>query len=202
MKFPIRHSVVSVALILSATTASAVPLIYTTTLSGLQEAVPNASPGVGTATVSFDPALHTLYIVTTFSGLLSPTTAAHIHCCTAVAGTGTAGVATQTPTFVGFPAGVTAGSYSHTFDTSLASTWNAAFVSANGGSVAAAEAVFGAGLAEGQAYLNIHSQQFGGGEIRGFLAPVPEPGEWAMLLLGLPAVAAFARRRNKADTQA
>lgn len=201
MKSPLRHGLVLMALMLSAAAASAVPVVYTTTLSGLLEAPPNASPGTGTALLSFDPDAHTLYIETTFSGLLSPTTVAHIHCCTATPNSGTAGVATQTPTFIGFPAGVQAGSYSQGFDTSLASTWNASFITNNGGTVAGAEAAFGAGLAGGQAYLNIHSEQFPAGEIRGFLAPIPEPGAWAMLLAGLPLVMMLARRR-KAKTGA
>lgn len=43
-----------------------------------------------------------------FSGLLGNVTASHIHCCTAAAGTSTAGVATMTPTFTNFPSGVAA----------------------------------------------------------------------------------------------
>ena len=95
----------------------------------------------------------------------------HIHCCTAVAGTSTVGVATQTPSFSGFPLGVTSGTYSRTFDLTLASSFNPSFVTANGSSVAAAEAALVAGIANGKAYLNIHSSFAAGGEIRGFLLP-------------------------------
>ena len=101
-----------------------------------------------------------------FSGLTSGTTASHIHCC--VAPPGNAGVATTTPTFPGFPLGVTAGTYNQTFDMTAATSYNPAFVTANGG-VAAAEAALFAGLQTGQAYLNIHTSMFPGGEIRGFL---------------------------------
>ena len=62
-----------------------------------------------------------------------------------------------------------------TFDTSLDSTYNPDFVTANGGSVDAAEAALAASLAAGTAYLNIHSTVFPGGEIRGFLRVVPVP---------------------------
>jgi hypothetical protein len=55
-----------------------------------------------------------------------------------------------------------------------------------------------AGINAGKAYLNIHTSTFGGGEIRGFLVPVPEASSWAMMLGGLAAVGALARRRRAA----
>lgn len=124
-----------------------------------------------------------------FSGLVAPDTASHIHCCTASPLTGTAIVATTTPTFAGFPTSVTAGTYDNTLDMTSASSYNPSFITAHGGTTASAEAALFAGIAAGEAYLNIHSQTFGGGEIRGFLTPeVPEPGTflWAgAVLLGL-----------------
>lgn len=181
--------------------AVATPITYTTALSGANEAPPNGSAGVGSATVIFDLVAHTLDVSVVFSGLTSGTTASHIHCCTAAAGAGTAGVATQTPTFTLFPLGVTSGTYSHLFDTSLASTYNAAFVTANGGSVSAAEAALAAGLASDKAYLNIHTTNFGGGEIRGFLvpaAPVPEPGGLGLAGLMVGGAVELWRRRSAA----
>ncbi|MBK6552842.1 MAG: CHRD domain-containing protein [Rhodocyclaceae bacterium] len=44
------------------------------------------------------------------------------------------------------------------------------FVTNNGGTPASAESVFLSGIASGEAYFNIHTAQFLGGEIRGFLA--------------------------------
>lgn len=126
-----------------------------------------------------------------FSGLVAPSTAAHIHCCTAEPGAGNAGVATTVPYFAGFPIGVTAGTYSMTLDLLSASTYDPAFVTAHGGTVALAEADFLAGLASGSAYFNIHSSTYPAGEIRSFLsvAPIPEPGHLAMLAVGLVALA-------------
>jgi hypothetical protein len=131
--------------------------------------------------------------------LLSPTIAAHIHCCLALPfQNANVMVATTTPTFPGFPLGVTPGSYDMTFNLTLATSYNPAFITAHGGTVAGAEAALEAGLLAGETYLNIHTQQFGGGEIRGILAAVPEPSTWAMMLLGFAGLGfAFRHSRRK-----
>jgi hypothetical protein len=110
-----------------------------------------------------------------FTGLLGTTTASHIHACTDPPGVGTAGVATQTPSFSGFPLGVTSGTYDHTFDMTLASSYNPAYVTAHGGTAAAAEAALATCLTAGGAYYNIHSNLYPAGEIRGFLLGVVSP---------------------------
>ena len=171
------------------------PVTYEASLSGPNESPPNASPGTGSATVIVDLDAHTLDVDVTFSGLLAGVTAAHIHCCTASPFTGTVGVATTTPTFTDFPSGVTAGSYTHTFDMTLASSFNPPFVTANGG-VAGAEAALAAGLDAGKAYLNIHTSEFTGGEIRGFLTAVPVPAALPLFGSALLGLGASCRRRR------
>ena len=158
-------------------------ITYDAALSAANEAPPTVSPGIGFAIVTVDTILNTMEVNVTFSGLTSGNTAAHIHCC--VAPGGNTGVATTVPTFTGFPSGSTAGSYDNIFDMTLASSYNPAFVTANGGTASSAEAVLFAGLAAGNTYLNIHTTNFPNGEIRGFLTATPEPGTWLLALAGL-----------------
>lgn len=178
--------------------ASAVVIKYSATLDGFSEAPPNASPGTGTALVTVDFDLLTMRLETSFDDLIGTVTAAHIHCCTAVPGDGTIGVATTTPTFPGFPSGVTSGLYDETFDLTLASSFNAAFITANGGIIDDARDALLTGLADGTAYLNIHTTSIGGGEIRGFLQQTPEPATFALLLPGLGLMAMMRRRETTA----
>ena len=183
----------AVALMGVAAPSLATVFSYSASLSGPNESPPNASPGTGTALVDYDDAAHTLRLQVAFSGLQGTTTNSHIHGPTLVPLTGIANVITTTPTFAGFPAGVTSGTYDNTLDLTQSSSWNAPYITANGGTPAGAEAAFAAALAAGTTYLNIHSSVYGGGEIRGFL--VPEPAA-----LGLAAVGALTvlRRRRTA----
>jgi hypothetical protein len=174
------------------TSAEADTITYVATLTGPNQNPPNASPGTGYAEVLIDTVAHTMEIDASFDGLVGNTTAAHIHCCTVPPGN--VGVATQTPSFLGFPLGVTAGTYSQVFDLTLASSYNPTFVTNHGGTVSTAEAALLAGLASGSAYFNIHTTVFPGGEIRGFLT-VPDPGS-SLLLLGIGLVSLRAWRKR------
>ncbi len=168
---------------------------YSVALDGPSEFPVNASPGTGSGSVIYDNVAHTLQLQVSFSGLIATntgTTASHIHAATLNPFSGTAGVATTTPSFAGFPLGVTSGTFANTLDLTLASSWNGSYVTANGGTFASAEASLASAMAAGKAYWNIHSASIPGGEIRGFLTAVPEPG--SISLLGLGAVAFIARR--------
>ena len=194
----ISSSIAAIALVASATVADANVLVYTASLSGPNESPANASPGTGFGTITIDDILNTMRVQFSFSGLTGTTSAAHIHAATAVAGTGTAGVATQTPFFAGFPTGVTAGTMDTTFDMTVASSFNASYITANGGTPLSAFAALEAAANGGKAYLNIHTSTFGGGEIRGFLTPVAVPEPASVVLLGLGGSAlGMARRRRK-----
>lgn len=188
------------AFALVASVATAAPVSYSALLSGPNESPPNMSPGTGFVLVDIDAAAFTMRVQSTFSGLLGTTTNAHIHCCTAPPGTGTAGVATTTPSFIGFPLGVTSGTFDETYNMLLAGSYNPAFITANGGTPTSAFAAFIAGVAAGQTYFNIHTSVFPNGEIRGFLAAapaaVPEPSMAALVGLGLASFALVRRRRR------
>jgi len=190
-----KEIIFSLALFALAPLAQAVTVTYFATLSGPAEAPPNASPAVGTATVTLDLDLVTMKVDVEFFDLGSPVTVAHIHGPTSVAGTGTAGVITMTPTFPFFPSGVTSGTYSQSFDMTLTSSYRSGFITANGGTPFTALNALSAALNDGKAYMNIHTSGFPGGEIRGFLASVPEPGT---NVLGLLSGAVLMRRRRSA----
>jgi hypothetical protein len=176
-------------------TAHAATFVFSGNLSGSQEVPPVNTPGIGTAAVTFDDITNLLTVQVTFARLIGSTTMAHIHCCAPIGAN--AGVVTPVPSFPGFPLGVTAGSYSQVFDLTQASSFNPAFITNNGGSITTARQVFINGLQTNQAYFNIHTSQFPGGEIRGQLInAVPEPATWSLMLLGFGAVGASMRRRK------
>lgn len=104
-------------------------------------------------------------------------------------------MATTTPSFAGFPLGVTMGVFDSVLDLNINSTYRAGFITANGGLAGAKAALLGA--LDGNAYFNIHTNPVPGGELRADLKAVPEPASLAVWGLGALGVAVAARRRRK-----
>ena len=136
---------------LCAVPAQANTITYQAILSGPAESPPNASPGTGLGIITIDDVANTMRVQINVRGFghdrhrhdgvahpLLHGRAGHRHRDRRHADA-------DVP---GFPLGVRSGTYDHTFDLGLASSWNPAFITANGDSVASAEAVFLAGLGE------------------------------------------------------
>jgi hypothetical protein len=169
--------------------AQAAPFVTQATLRGSEEVPPNGSTATGFSTATLRDDNVTLDVSLTFSGLTAPANGAHIHCC-APPGVN-APVAVD---FAGlFPTATSGGFSTTTFNLNTAFT--AAFITARGGQ-SAALAAFVSNFRSGNTYVNVHNSVFPGGEIRGQLFEVPEPGAAAVLGLALLGLAGVRRGRR------
>jgi len=142
-------------------------LIFNAFLDGSQEVDPTGSPGTGFSELVLNDAETQALISLTFSGLVAPEIAAHIH--------GPAPVGVDADVIFPLPLG--------DFTNIV---WNLT-----------AEDV--TNLKAGLLYINVHSSQFPGGEIRGQYALIPEPTTLALLGLGLSGIGWLRRKRSIAD---
>lgn len=120
----------------------------TAPLLGTNEVPPNASPAVGFITFTFDQSTSTSTWIVTFSGLLAPATASHVHS-PAAPGSNAAVVVPLTVIPV-----ATSGTFTGSSTTLIGRT----------------AAQFANDILTGNAYANIHTSVFPGGEIRGQLS--------------------------------
>lgn len=201
-----KRLLAALALALAGASASATVVTYVTEL----EPETLTATGSGSAVFTYDSSTLMLHIEIDWTGLSANTTVAHIHCCLASPGVSPLappapgaspiiGVAVTPGTLTGFPIGVTSGHYEADFDLSLASNYTGGangFINRSGGTVAGARNALLAAMADGRAYLNIHTTANPGGEIRGFIT-VPEPASLALAALAV--VAGLGARRFKGN---
>lgn len=147
--------------------ASAGLLFFEANLNGNQQVPPNASPGFGFVTFVYDDTTNILEITSgIYDGLLAKVIAAHIH---------------QAPPGINGPVIIP---LMHTGGTSG---------ELSGAGVLEGDqitALFNHGL-----YVNVHSELFPGGEIRGKITLIPAPGALT-LLVGAGFIGKRRRRRN------
>ena len=156
MRHAHKFSILTLALLAGLALAApghAVVVTYVASLDGTQEVPPNASPASGSGTFTIDTVANTIAVSATFSGLVAPQTAAHIHCC--------APPGVNAGVIIPFPIG-----------SPIIGTFG--YVEANEANILA-----------GNSYINVHSQVFPGGEIRGQILPPPpsatEQATWGMI---------------------
>jgi hypothetical protein len=188
MKTPMYLASVA-AVTLTASVAQGAIVQYAATLSGPAESPPNSSPATGSATFDYDTVTNLLTMSVSFSGLVGTTTVAHIHADTAVAGAGTAGVASG---LTSWTTGLQSGSYTSTVNMLSTATYSSSYLAAHGGTAASAATDLLAAMSNGRAYLNLHSNVYPGGEIRGFIYQVPAPG-----MLSLVGMCGLLTRRRR-----
>jgi hypothetical protein len=166
----IRFLALAVAVFVSMAAANANMLEFAALLDGLQETPPVATPATGDATLMVDDTTLDWTLTGNYSGLIGTVSAAHIH----------------GPAPPGTPAGVIAGG-------TLMAVGSPNGTLSGAGTLTAAQFT---DLMGGLFYVNVHSSFRPGGEIRGQLGYVPEPG--TIVLLGMGGVGVFAaawRRR-------
>jgi len=141
--------------------------------------------GSGTFTLTLSGT--TMTIAGTFQGLSSPSTLAHIH-----------GPAGPLPATAGVIYDFTAGGLGLATLGGTSGSINGSFqlLPKGGGAYTVAQQMID--LNNGLWYVNVHSQNFGGGEIRGQILPVPEPSTWVLAGLGLCSLLVLRKRRQAA----
>lgn len=156
-------------------------LLFQATLTGAFEVPPTPSPATGFVTVLLNDTEDMVTINLSFSGLVAPQVADHIHCCA--------------PPGVNAPVRVAPPSLPLGQLVNL----DAAIPDPLPNDPLLTRADFVQNMKDGLSYFNVHSEEFPTGEIRGQLQPVPEPATLLLLgsaLAGMGAVASRGGRRK------
>ncbi len=167
-----RDAALAVALLVGGMAAGQAQSLFTVNLDSAQEVGTGSNSGAtgsGSLTLNVDG---TVTYSISYAGLVGDYTASHIH--------------GNAASFPGFNAGVIVG---------LVNTPDGTRAGLLQGTTAPLTAEQQGWMVAGSTYVNIHSAAFGGGEIRGQVVAVPEPGVLALGGLGLAALALGVRRR-------
>ncbi len=176
------------------TTASAAVFSFTSTLSGEQHTPAADTDATGTATLSVDDSAQTLTFSLNVIGISlddlwdtlveAPVGPIHLH---------DGDVGANGPVVVPFAFDLATYSDTATGFSLLVSDYAYSDAAATSGTTLSF-ANYLADLQAGGSYINVHTDAFNGGEIRGQLAPVPLPAGFGLGLLGLAGLAALRRR--------
>lgn len=186
---------VSVVLVFAALPAHAAVLEFEAALTGDQEVPPAATDAFGNASIFVDTDAETIDLALSVNGIslddlfdtlvAAPIGPAHFH-------NAPAGV--NGPIVVPFAFGATYADTADGFDLNVSDLSYADAVMLSGSTLTFDE--FVAGMLAGTFYVNVHTDLFNGGEIRGQIAAIPAPGAFLLFITGAAGFIA-ARRRKK-----
>ena len=183
--FNFRFAAVALAAALVPLAASAATTTYTFNLDATQQVPANTSPAAGSFQMMLDDVANTITFSSGSFGLVGAVNASHIHWAPA-----------------GFNGGVVynllmnADSMGPLMIGPVALANSYGFTGAN--KAIAGTLISAINATPSNYYVNIHTTAYGNGEIRGQLAPIPEPGTYALLAIGLGVIGVAARRRRVA----
>jgi hypothetical protein len=208
------RSTALVIVFLALTTPVSAVTLFKATLTGDQEAPPNTSTALGFATFELNDAQSELKVFVRVNGLdftdfqtpgnlNDDLVNAHIHCCAPAGDDPAVNNAPVRWGFIGNPFNNTDPDDGVTtpFSTGVGGTFQGVW-NVNEGNTTATSGPINLtnqlpGILAGLAYINFHTEGFGGGEIRGQILQVSEPSAFLLLGIGLLVLGIAGLRRKK-----